>query len=134
MFLTELDTDEKKYFLELSFHGMEANEQLKDSEMKIFTNFKYECTLPEYEVKKINLDEILSFFMKSKKHIQKIVVIELLGIFLADGKICDKEELLLDKITNKWNLSNAQVRRMRRWVMDCNDMLADAYRLIGVEE
>ncbi len=133
MFLGELNIKESEFFLELAYLGMQANGELKESEMEIFTNFKYECAMPDYEIQNIEIQTILDFFNNASKSIKNVTMIELIGIFLADGDFCEKEQQFVDIIIEEWDLTQSQFRRMKRWVSDCSDMLMDGYRIIGKE-
>lgn len=131
MFLSILTAEQKQYFLELAHLAMNIDGHACENEKAALQNFKLECELIDYQLQNKSLEEVLEFFQDERPAAQKSVLIELFGLLFADGDICDAEEKLIMQIAEAWNLSLAQLRRLRRWVQDFNDVIADGYSLIG---
>ena len=135
MFLSELSVEEKQHFLELASLGMLANGEKKESELEIFSHFQVECELQEYKLKNLSIKEISSYFLTTScPRVRRIALIELIGVLIADGALCDKEQQFVDTFLEDWDISPAQFRRMKRWICDCRDLMVDGYSLIDVSE
>lgn len=133
MFLNQLLEESKQNFLILAKHSMGLNGELKEEEMEIYNSFQHECDLPEYDpdVTEQGLTEAITSLSGRDMTSRKIVMIELLGIMLADGEICQSEQDFVNKLGVSFNLENYQITRMERWVVGMNDIVEEGYRIIG---
>lgn len=132
MFLTELNERERKNFLELASYTMKVDGNISLEEQDIFQNFRAETRLSEEAYKIVEKDPLLIIrdFNASRKKIKKIVVFELLGIIMADEIYSQKEEEIISKLIQEWNLREFEVKKAKRWVEDFRDMIAEAYSFI----
>lgn len=133
MFLDQLLEVSKKNFLVLAKHAMGLNGELKEKEVEIFTSFQHECDLSEYdpEVNEVNLADAITSLSGREINIRKIVMIEILGIMMADGDICEAEQKFISHLSASFELESYQVARMERWVAGMNDIVEEGYRIIG---
>ena len=131
MYLDELTFEERQSFLELATHAMDVNGEIKQQEQEIYKGYAHECRLPEYEAKRKDIVKLLKSLKKSTPRSQKIIVLELIGILLADSEICDEEETFLHKIGAEFDFSKNQIKRFIRWYQDFTDIIGDGYKLIG---
>lgn len=129
MFLEELNTKERKNFLELAYFTMLSDGVIAEEEQVMFNRFRVELQLSEkdYAIQEKSISTILNEFNASKKRIKKIVMFELWGIMLANHKLDEKQQELVEKIKNEWNLRDFEVNRMKRWVEDFNELIIEAY-------
>ncbi|MDK2063114.1 hypothetical protein PT520_11365 [Aliarcobacter butzleri] len=132
MYLELLSKSEQEDFLELAKYSMSINGQEKKEEENIFLSYKYECQLVDYKItKQDKIDTIILNFNNSTKKIKKIVLIELLGIFHADGEVCEKETNFLLNLSNSFNIEVYELNRIKRWVEAMNDIVQEGYELIS---
>lgn len=132
MYLDLLNKDEQKNFLELATYSMGLNGEHKKEEEEILRGYKYECQLIDYTAHKQNeIGKIINSLRASTKKVKKIVLIELLGIFQADGEICNEESQFLDKLSNEFNIKEHELNRIKRWVDAMNDIVQEGYELIS---
>ena len=133
MFLNQLLEVSKKNFLLLAKHSMGLNGDFKEEEMEIYTSFQHECDLSNYdpEVTEEAVQSAISSLAGRDMNIRKIVMIELLGILLADGEICEAEQLFVNQLGSSFELESYQLSRMERWVTGMNDLVEEGYRIIG---
>lgn len=133
MFLNQLLEVSKKNFLILAKHAMGLNGELKDEELEIYTSFQHECDLSDYdpEVNEKGLREAITSLSGRDMTIRKVVMIELLGIMLADGEICESEQEFVNQLSVSFDLEGYQIKRMERWVAGMNDIVEEGYRIVG---
>ena len=131
MFLDELQFDEKQNFLELAAHAMEVNGEVKKQEKEIYHSYMHECRLPNYTFKNKDISKITKELATSSARSQKIILLEVIGILIADNELCEKEEDFLFNISQKFDLSKTKTRRFIRWYQDFAEIIGDGYQLIG---
>ncbi|MGE4444903.1 MAG: hypothetical protein AB7E37_08050 [Candidatus Altimarinota bacterium] len=132
MYLDLLNDDEQKFFLEVARYSMGLNGEYKAEEEQILAGYKYECQLVGYTAHRQNeIEKIIISLKSSTKKVKKIILIELLGIFLADGEMCDHESQFLKKLSEEFNIDNYELKRIQRWVYAMNDIVAEGYELIS---
>jgi hypothetical protein len=132
MYLNELSIGEKKNFLELAHYAMGLNGEFKDEEQEIFQSFVYECDLPSYSLdKQEKIDTVIKVLAKSEAKNKRIVLIELFGILLADGEVCDAESKYMDKVSLAFDFQDYELKKIQRWVEAMNDLVKDGYSLIN---
>ena len=134
MYLSELNIGEKKNFLELAKHAMGLNGEDKEEELEVFTSFIHECGLPSYDLQKQdNIESVIKVLAKSEIKMKRIVLIELFGVLLADGDVCEAEEDFMAKLANAFNIESYEYKRYQRWVEAMNDIVSEGYNLINKE-
>ena len=133
MFLGQLLEVSKKNFLILAKHSMGLNGEFKDEELEIYRSFQHECDLPGYdpEVNEKGLAEAITSLSGRDMTIRKVVMIELLGIMMADRIVCDSEQEFISQLSASFDLEGYQVKRMERWVSGMNDIVEEGYRIVG---
>ena len=132
MYLELLSKSEQEDFLELAKYSMRINGQEKKEEENIFLSYKYECQLVDYKItKQDKIVTIILNFNNFIKKIKKIVLIELLGIFHADGEVCENETNFLLNLSNSFNIEVYELNRIKRWVEAMNDIVQEGYELIS---
>lgn len=133
MYLTELNVNERKDFLDLAFYAMGLNGIHKDGEKCVYTAFVHECGLESHEAQsQDDIAKVVHTFSKASIKVKKIVVIEVLGILLADGVICEKETEFLDLLGSRFEMEPYEIRRIQRWVENMNDLVLEGYRMLEV--
>lgn len=131
MYLDLLNKKEREYFLELAQYAMGLNGEHKEEELEVLEGFKYECQMPNYTANKQDkIKEIIKTLKGSSKKAKKIILMELFGILLADGEICDNEAKFIDNISAEFRIKEYEVKRMQRWTEAMNDMFQEGYELV----
>jgi len=134
MYLSELNIGEKKNFLEITKYAMGLNGQYKEEEVEVFTSFTHECGLSTYDLQKQDsIESVIKVLAKSETKMKRIVLIELFGVLLADGDVCDEEEEFMAKLANAFNIESYEYKRYQRWVEAMNDIVSEGYNLINKE-
>jgi len=134
MFLSELNSGEKKNFLEVAKFSMGLDGIHKEEEKMIFNSFVHECDLADYSLQKQdNIDSAIKVLAKSQTKNKKILLIELFGILLSDGDVCEEEAAFMDKLATTFGFEEYQVRKIQRWVEAMNDIVEEGYNLINKE-
>ena len=132
MYLNLLNKDEQQNFLELARYSMGVNGEQKKEEEEILLGYKFECQLVEYKANRQDeIEKIITTLSASTKKVKKIILIEILGIFQADGEICNKETEFLNKLSQEFNIEEYEVKRIKRWVEAMNDIVQEGYELIS---
>lgn len=133
MFLQELNLKEKKNFLELAYQAISVDGKHDEEELNMFNNFRAEMNLSEeeYEIVKKPLKNIIMDFNSSKKRIRKAVMYEIFGIILANKEYHKAEEEMIETLQKEWGFRDYDVKKIKRWVEDFNDLLSEAILNIG---
>lgn len=132
MYLELLHKDEQKSFLELARYSMGLNGEYKAEEEEMLLSYKHECQLVEYMANRQDeIEQIISSLKASTIQVKKIILVELLGIMLADGEVCDNESKFLYKLSEELDVSEYEVKRIRRWVEAMNDIVQEGYELVS---
>lgn len=134
MFLGMLNEKERKNFLELAKVAMEVDGEVTESEQEMLENFRREVDLTDYEIKNTPIKDLKMFFDMSTKQSKKAVLFELAGMLYADQEVADSEAKWLKELGEGWGLRDSEIRKIIRWVMDFNDLLAEGFEYITRKE
>jgi hypothetical protein len=116
MFLMKLQSKEKFSFLQLAHYLARIDKRYGEKEEDII--FEY-CTemgienLDSFDVDNFCLDAILNDFKSEQS--KRIVLLELMILIHIDRTFHINEMELIDKITNKFNISLADVKDYSQW-------------------
>ncbi|EJE8549043.1 hypothetical protein M5238_003795 [Vibrio vulnificus] len=134
MYLSELNIGEKKNFLELAKFSMGLDGMHQAEEQDIYQSFVQECGLAEYELSKQDkIESVIKVLAKSKGKSKRIVLLELYGILLADGEVCEKESDFMVSLAEQFAIEDYESKKIQRWVAAMNDMASEGYALIDKE-
>jgi len=132
MYLDLLNKQEQQDFLELARYSMGLNGEHKKEEEAVLTGYKYECQLVEYTAyRQDDIQKIIFALRASTKKIKKIILVELFGILLADGEVCDNEAKFVDMLSAEFRIKEYEVARIQRWVEAMNDIFQEGYEIIS---
>lgn len=132
MFLYLLNKVEQENFLELAAYAIELDTVGREQEAKILESYKYECQLIDYKIKKQDaIEDVIDFFKLATKKTKKIILLEFIGILLADGTISEEESTFLDKLSLELDVDNYEVKKTKRWVEAMNDIVKEGYLIIS---
>lgn len=132
MYLFMLNKNEQKDFLEIAKYSIGLDGKYTKEEEEMLAGYMYECQLVDYIAYRQNdIEKIIAILRASTKKIKRIILIELMGIFLADGEMCEKESAFLYKLAEEFNIKDNELKRIIRWVEAMNDIVAEGYELIS---
>lgn len=131
MYLSELNIGEKKNFLELAKYSMGLNGEHKAEEQEVFASFIHECGMQSYQAQKQDsIESVIKVLSKSSSKSKRIIMIELFGILLADGDVCEEEDAFMGILANAFEIESYEYKRYQRWVEAMNDIVNEGYNLI----
>jgi uncharacterized tellurite resistance protein B-like protein len=132
MYLHLLSKPEQELFLELAHHAMFTDKKVSVDEKEIFDTYVHECQLFEYTLQhKEDLDYVLNELAKSKKMAKKLILVELLGVVLADDEYNELEKEFIEKTANAFGVNDYELSRLQRWVEDFNDIVERGFELVN---
>lgn len=93
MYLSYLDTEDRKLFLELAYKIANPDKVIAEQEQELLESFRDEMNLShlEYEIQNISLDSILGQLKERAGHIKRMIFLEALATAFADGVYEDAE-------------------------------------------
>ncbi len=128
MFLHELNNEQKDLFLDLCLSLSLSDNEFSKEEKNMVKQFCAEMMIKErYKVLSDANGVIEKLSEISTKREKRIVLIELTGIVLADGKYTKEEKTLLNEIGEKFSVSSTEIDEMINIVLE----LYGVYEKIG---
>lgn len=131
MYLSDLNIGEKKNFLELAKYSIGLNGENKPEEQIVYQSYVQECGLADYSIsKQDNIDSAIKVLTKSNNKSKRIILLELYGILLADGEVCQAESEFMQKLSCDFTIDDYETKKIQRWVCAMNDLASEGYALI----
>lgn len=128
MFLRELKDEQKGLFLDLCLSLSLSDNEFSNEEKDMVKQLCAEMMIKErYEVLSDMKPALEKLTPISTKREKRIMLIELAGIVLADGKYAEEEKALLNEIGEKFSVSSAEIDEMMNIVLE----LYGVYKKIG---
>lgn len=134
MYLEILTESERKIFLDLAHMAMECDGDIAEEELETLRSYEVECRLPNYVRTKRAEAECLNLLKKSEMSHRRIVLVELMGIWSADGVWADAELAMMDRVVAGLGISTALALRIKRWSREFREIIADGFRLMMSED
>lgn len=131
MYLRNLEEKEKRGFLELAYGVANADNDFSQAEIDMLLLFREEMLISEekYQIQKLNLEDSMNMFKESSINNKKIVVLEMLGIVLADDIIAVEEEDILNKMIIEFNLDSNFLEKSKKTVLNLKNTYKDLNEL-----
>lgn len=118
MFLDRLEEKEKEVFLDLAIQTSKTNGMVEEKEKEMIKQYCREMEISEYTIyDSKTAEEAAVFFKDLEEWKKKIVLIELIGLGIADGKYDKKEREFIDFLADKMMISK-----------NCIDLLEEAVK------
>jgi tellurite resistance protein len=116
MFLFKLNEEEKKAFLQLAHYMARVDGEFPEEEQAVIKMYAHEMGIKDegFKEHEFNLDNILNIF-KSKKS-KNIVLLEIMALVYADGRVDDKEEELLQYMCIKFGITRKTAKIYEEWI------------------
>lgn len=115
MLLMQLKTQEKFAFLFIAHYIAKADGVFGNREKSIINDYCIEMGIDDilYDEKEYSLEESLSKF--SSKKSQKILLLELMILIHVDDRFNNDESKLIDIISQKFNITDTNVKYASSW-------------------
>jgi len=131
MYLSMLSKQEQMDFLELAFYSMGVDGTHKAEEQEVFESYKYECQSVNYQIfKQEDIQIVINELKHSSQRVKKIILLELFGILLADNEACESEQKFIKELANEFNIQEAELANIHKWVLAMNKIVQYGYELI----
>lgn len=130
MYLDMLTEEERVAFLDLAWAAVECDGEIAQEELAVMSSYANECHLAVYERKKAPLAELTARLANAERAHKKIVLLELMGIWGADGEWRDAELKMMDEVATGLGIPDSRVNRIRRWSREFRQMIIDGYKLV----
>lgn len=130
MFLSFLKDNQKECFMELAYKAMMADGEIQESEKGIIYGYRVELEMLDYEIKNMEMVDILLALSGASSKVHKTIIIELLGVLLADKEFSRDEVNFIEGLCNEWNIRKRDYVKMCRFVEDFNEILEEGYEII----
>ena len=131
MFLSILNENEGKNFLELAHLAMLSDGMIHEKEAAIYKNYQLELELQDYQLKHKEYKQLVTEFQASTKRAKRVVIIELAGVLDSDDPINHHEQQWIFQLGRDWEFRDTEITKMVRWTEDFNDLLEEAYEYIN---
>ena len=115
MFLNRLNDKQKEMFLDLAVHASRANGVVEDAEKNMIVQYCNEMNLVQMnETNLSTMEEITACFSEADDQIKRIVVIELLGLYYADGDFDNTEKTFALVFANSIGIDQETYEQLNR--------------------
>lgn len=111
MFLNQLTSAEKEAFISLSVHAAKANGIIEETEYKMLEEYCKEMGVAFFDIKNsIDIGRIIGVFKDAEEKHKKIVLLEIIGMLHADGKVDEQERSFAIDFAKKIGLEEGTVK------------------------
>ena len=118
MFFSFLTEQEKENLIELAYIVAHSDNNLAEQEIAIIENLKKEANLNVYELQFKSFDKILEELDTCSIVSKASILLELLNIVVADADYNINEQKMIEKIREKWAISDEQFESIVFWLKD----------------
>ncbi len=132
MYLSELNAEQKNYFLDLGIGLAAADNDFCDAEKNSIHLLCDEMRIADRYEAKVSPENAIRFFTSAaNQRIQRIVIFELLGIAMADNiyKTCEQE--LIAEAAKAFSIEHDEIKEISDAVMQLYDLYTKFSRFIG---
>lgn len=131
MFLNRLSTDEKNAFLELAHHVARSDAAFSSEEQLVITKYCMEMQiddLDDYDDTAFELEPVLDRFATTSH--RNIVLLELMVLVYADGRLAEQESLTIDRFVEHCNMNPNLSIVYREWAKNILSLYIQGEALI----
>lgn len=129
MFLSSLDDESKRNFLELAYKLAVSDNEFSESENDILNSFESEMGVKEIPDTS-TVDDLIDYFSRKDLTVQRIVWLELYGMIMADDKITNEEREIRNKIEEQFTLQKEDFDKISKAADDLKNVYAEIYHAI----
>jgi tellurite resistance protein len=120
MFLAELQSCEKKAFMELAALIAQVDGNLSIFEHSILEKYKKEAGLEDYQVEGLEMDDILKFFQSERS--KNIVLTEILKLIYSDGVFHNQERESIRLIKEHFGFNPDEYGSFKDWISKIKEL------------
>lgn len=111
MYLTNLSSKQKELFLDICLSLSKADNDFIEEEKRVIETLCDEMNIePKYETEKSSSDSLCEISAISNKREKRIIIIELLGIVMADKKIAPEEETFMNNVLDTFQIERSELK------------------------
>lgn len=126
MFLSNLNNNQKKLFIQLAIKAAESNGVVPIEQKNMLKAFAMEMSIsPVYKTDRDTEDIIDELIKNSSEKELKIVLFEILGIIVSDSVFDEKEKLFVENVVKKCNLDITLIDKMVKLLDDYTNVYKD---------
>ena len=114
MFLNRLSLDQRKAFIDLTYHAANIDGIYAEQEKQLIDLYKSEAGIPYYQSGKLSLEDCLCKFDSAES--RRILIIEMTALVYSDGEVTIEENKLLKQISEKLALADSDIDFSKSWV------------------
>lgn len=119
MYLNRLEGKEREIFLDLAVQIAKMNGMIEDAEKELIRRCCREMAISEYTIYDTKtLDEAAAFLKDSKKWKKRIILLELIGIGVSDGKFNKKEKEFVEELAEKMGVGKGCIETLEEDVKE----------------
>lgn len=131
MLLSLLNSEEKKYFIDLLNRLVTVDGEKTNKEAILFERLRREIQISEsYKFSKRSIDTLINYFAGKDLPIRKIVYLNLISISLNDDFYRVEEHILIEKIQQAFEINEKSKKDLMKIVYAERDIREKAKRLI----
>lgn len=119
MFLYKLEGKEREVFLDLAVQTAKANGMVESKEKEMIKQYCREMAISEYTIfEEKTIDDIAEFFKETDTWKKKIVLIELIGLGVADDKFDKEERQFINNLAEKMGIETECINTLEENVKE----------------
>jgi len=132
MFLHILNNDEKILFYHLAKQIVASDNKIEEIEQLTLQYMRSEMNLDD-SVDKMQINDIDTRILQVNSYKSKVaILLELIGLCLADEDFADEERKLINKIANNFKISQNQIDSYTNWSNQMLDLTQES-RMFFIE-
>ena len=127
MYLLQLETEERKLFLELAHNIANSDGIIVEQEKEMLERYRDEMNLSknEYTLQNLSLDIIIDKLSSSTKETKRILFLEALAIAFSDGLYDDNPKKITSKLRDAFNISLEKYEKIKHLLVQINHVYSE---------
>jgi tellurite resistance protein len=132
MYLLQLETEERKLFLELAHLIANSDGIIVEQEEEMLERYRDEMNLShkEYEIQNLSLDNILAELKDHSLENKRMILLEVLAIAFSDGVYDEEQKQIIKKLKQSFNISVEEYETFKNLLQKVNKIYEEINTLI----
>lgn len=132
MYLSELNEKQKGRFLDLGIILAAADNDFSEAEKKAIHLLCYEMRIKDRYKPEVSFEEAVQFFIaEADQHIRRVVILELLGIAIADSVYEAREQELIAKTVKAFSISDEEIKEISNTLVQLYELYVKISRFVN---